>query len=141
MFEVVLIRIPRGWKVIYRIDQRWVKNNRGPENTVYCFLQLYYDASADHTLLLRIWCIYESTQQAAIRRYPISTGFSFRRQGFLGYRFFQGFLAVTNSSRSKRTSSSVDSSAYQFCAMLLCNRVSRKGRYPKNNLIVSLSPC
>lgn len=34
--ELVLIRIlSGGWKVIYRVDQRWVKNNRDPENTVY----------------------------------------------------------------------------------------------------------
>jgi hypothetical protein len=34
--NLVLKRIPSGgWKVIYRIDQRWVKNNRDPENTVY----------------------------------------------------------------------------------------------------------
>lgn len=33
--DLVLKRIPSGgWKVIYRIDQRWVKNNRDPENTV-----------------------------------------------------------------------------------------------------------
>ncbi|MCJ1359649.1 MAG: hypothetical protein MMC33_009651, partial [Icmadophila ericetorum] len=34
--EVILVRIPSGgWKVIYWINQRWVKNNRDPENTVY----------------------------------------------------------------------------------------------------------
>ena len=32
--EVVLKRIPSGgWKTMYRIDQRWVKNNRNPEST------------------------------------------------------------------------------------------------------------
>ena len=36
--ELVLKRIPSGgWKVIYRLDQRWVKNNRDPENIVYEF--------------------------------------------------------------------------------------------------------
>lgn len=34
--EFVFKRIPSGeWKVIYRLDQRWVKNNRDPEITVY----------------------------------------------------------------------------------------------------------
>ncbi|KAL2037204.1 hypothetical protein N7G274_010067 [Stereocaulon virgatum] len=34
--ELVLLRIPSGgWKAIYRIDQRWVKNNRDPENVVF----------------------------------------------------------------------------------------------------------
>ncbi|KAL8706139.1 MAG: hypothetical protein Q9201_000774 [Fulgogasparrea decipioides] len=34
--ELVLRRIPdSGWKVMYRLDQRWVKNNRDPENIVY----------------------------------------------------------------------------------------------------------
>ena len=33
--EMVLIRVQTGWKLIYRIDQRWVKNNSDPENTVY----------------------------------------------------------------------------------------------------------
>lgn len=25
----------RSWRLIYRLDQRWVKNNRDPENVVY----------------------------------------------------------------------------------------------------------
>lgn len=25
----------RSWRLIYKIDQRWVKNNRDPDNTVY----------------------------------------------------------------------------------------------------------
>ncbi|KAL9118138.1 MAG: hypothetical protein Q9187_005320, partial [Circinaria calcarea] len=34
--EVVLLQNSGGgWKIIYRIDQRWVKNNRDLENTVY----------------------------------------------------------------------------------------------------------
>ncbi|KAI9773208.1 MAG: hypothetical protein M1839_002216 [Geoglossum umbratile] len=33
--EVVLLRADESWKVIYRIDQRWVKNNRDPENITY----------------------------------------------------------------------------------------------------------
>jgi hypothetical protein len=34
--ELVLQRTPtRRWKLIYRIDQRWVKNNRDPENIVF----------------------------------------------------------------------------------------------------------
>ena len=53
--EVVLIRIPSGgWKVIYRIDQRWVKNNRDPEYTVYCPLRLLYNMSTDDDLLLQL---------------------------------------------------------------------------------------
>jgi len=27
----------RSWRLIYKIDQRWVKNNRDPENIVYVF--------------------------------------------------------------------------------------------------------
>ncbi|KAI9768035.1 MAG: hypothetical protein M1839_004298 [Geoglossum umbratile] len=33
--DVVLLRTDDGWKVIYKIDQRWVKNNRDPENITY----------------------------------------------------------------------------------------------------------
>ena len=34
--ELVLQRTPVGrWRLIYRIDQRWVKNNRDPENIVF----------------------------------------------------------------------------------------------------------
>lgn len=34
--ELVLQRTPIGrWRLIYRIDQRWVKNNRDPENVVF----------------------------------------------------------------------------------------------------------
>ncbi|KAI9764363.1 MAG: hypothetical protein M1840_008501 [Geoglossum simile] len=33
--KVVLLCVPNSWKVIYRIDQRWVKNNRDPENITY----------------------------------------------------------------------------------------------------------
>ena len=34
--DLVLQRTPVGrWKLIYRIDQRWVKNNRDPENIVF----------------------------------------------------------------------------------------------------------
>lgn len=32
--ELVLLRTTVGWKSVYRIDQRWVKNNRDPENIV-----------------------------------------------------------------------------------------------------------
>ncbi len=38
------MRIPEGgWKPIYRVDQRWVKNNRDPENTTYAlsFLSMF----------------------------------------------------------------------------------------------------
>ena len=27
----------RSWRLIYRLDQRWVKNKRDPENVVYVF--------------------------------------------------------------------------------------------------------
>lgn len=27
--------VGRSWRLIYRLDQRWVKNNRDPENVVY----------------------------------------------------------------------------------------------------------
>lgn len=34
--ELVLKRAPGGgWAVIYNLSQRWVKNNRDPENIVY----------------------------------------------------------------------------------------------------------
>ncbi|KAI9764073.1 MAG: hypothetical protein M1840_008877 [Geoglossum simile] len=33
--EVVLLRTDDSWKVIYQIDQRWVKNNSDPENITY----------------------------------------------------------------------------------------------------------
>ncbi|KAI9807092.1 MAG: hypothetical protein M1825_005809 [Sarcosagium campestre] len=34
--QLVLLRVPSGgWKVIYNLSQRWVKNNRDPENIVY----------------------------------------------------------------------------------------------------------
>ena len=39
--------------MIYRIDQRWVKNNRDPENTVYYSLRIRDDASADDALFRR----------------------------------------------------------------------------------------
>ena len=40
--ELVIKRIPSGgWKVIYRVDQRWVKNNRDPENIVYGLAPFY----------------------------------------------------------------------------------------------------
>jgi hypothetical protein len=32
----VLQRVPSGgWRLIYNLSQRWVKNNRDPENTVF----------------------------------------------------------------------------------------------------------
>lgn len=27
--------VGRSWRLIYKLDQRWVKNNRDPENVVY----------------------------------------------------------------------------------------------------------
>jgi hypothetical protein len=39
---LVLQRAPdRPWRLIYRIDQRWVKNNRDPENIWYEVTLLY----------------------------------------------------------------------------------------------------
>ena len=52
--EVVLIRVPEDWKMIYRIDQRWVKNNRDPENTVYYSLHIRDDPSADDASFLQV---------------------------------------------------------------------------------------
>ena len=31
----------RSWRLIYRLDQRWVKNNRDPENVVYVFPSMF----------------------------------------------------------------------------------------------------
>ena len=37
--DLVMKRHPGGgWTLIYKIDQRWVKNNRDPENIWYEFL-------------------------------------------------------------------------------------------------------
>jgi hypothetical protein len=34
--DLVLQRVPGGgWRAIYNISQRWVKNNRDPENVVF----------------------------------------------------------------------------------------------------------
>ncbi|KAL6714267.1 hypothetical protein ACLMJK_007690 [Lecanora helva] len=33
--EMVLLRTSDRWKPVYRVDQRWVKNNRDPEYTVF----------------------------------------------------------------------------------------------------------
>ena len=50
----MLKRIPGGsWKVIYRVDQRFVKNNRDPENTVYGLLYLFVSISTDGGRLRR----------------------------------------------------------------------------------------
>jgi hypothetical protein len=37
----------RPWRLIYRIDQRWVKNNRDPEN-------IWYEVTLLHPQYLRI---------------------------------------------------------------------------------------
>ncbi|KAI9767334.1 MAG: hypothetical protein M1840_005743 [Geoglossum simile] len=50
--EVVLLRVPNGWKVIYQINQRWVKNNRDPENITY-FLLKKLSSSTSHLTLTR----------------------------------------------------------------------------------------
>lgn len=32
----------RDWRVIWQLNQRWVKNNRDPENIVYVSVILYW---------------------------------------------------------------------------------------------------
>ncbi|KAL8974222.1 MAG: hypothetical protein Q9197_001535 [Variospora fuerteventurae] len=50
--ELVLQRIPVGrWRLIYRIDQRWVKNNRDPEKFIFG------TAGREHE-----WFIYDDTE-------------------------------------------------------------------------------
>ncbi len=50
----MLKRMPGGSsKVIYRVDQRWVKNNRDPEYIVYCLLYFFVRILTDRRRLRR----------------------------------------------------------------------------------------
>ena len=82
-FELVLKRIPiGGWKVIYRVDQRWVKNNRDLENTVYCSFQSHFQFSR-----LMILCFVDTQYLLAL---------AFADNSIWGIDTFARFVAIAN---------------------------------------------